>query len=58
MAKNMRKNQTIFILTAFIDQNTHLPEPRIQVNEKMKASGALKISVKIVIRIEHTLIIK
>jgi len=48
----------MLILTAFIDQHTRLPEPRIQVNEKMKASDALKIPVKIVIQIGYTLIIK
>jgi hypothetical protein len=48
----------MLILTAFIVQHTHLPEPGMNVNEKIKASDAFKILVKIVIRMEHTLIIK
>jgi hypothetical protein len=48
----------MLILAAFIDQHTHLPEPSMNVNEKIKASDAFKIPVKIVIRMVHTLIIK
>jgi len=48
----------MLILIAFIDQHTHLPEPSMKVNKKMKASDAFKIPVKIVTRMDHMLIIK